>query len=84
VVCPAAKFTVPDGSVPATKSDALAFDPPLPLTAQAADAVPVLIPERVTVKVNGVVPLLPSLSVAFTAAIDNVEAADVAAVARKV
>lgn len=74
VVCPAAKLTVPLGNAPPTKSVPLAGLGPLPVTAHAAEAAPVLVPVRVTVKVKGVLPLLPSDWYALLAAIDKVAA----------
>ena len=56
---PAAKVIVPLGNVP-PKSAASAGVPPRPLTVKSADASPLVSPVRVTVKVNGVVPLFPS------------------------
>src|SRR5262249_57163809 len=53
------------------KRAGLAGLPPLPVTAQAGDEVPVVSPERVTVNVNGVLPLLPSFLFASNAAIAN-------------
>ena len=72
LVSPAAKFTVPEGSVPPVKSAALGSDPLL-VTAQVALLAAVVEPARVTVKVNGVVPEFPSGRLAFVAAIDRVE-----------
>ena len=60
LVWPAAKLSVPKGSAPPAKSAAFAGRPPLPVTAQWTLLVPVVPPERVTVKVNGVLPILPS------------------------
>src|SRR5262249_24868346 len=60
-VSPAANVTVPDGRTPPAKSAAFAGFVPPPVTAQFTlpdDDVP---PVRLTVKVNGVVPLLPSV-----------------------
>ena len=73
LVWPAANVTVPDGNTPPVKSVLLAGFAPLPSTAQATEATPVVLPARVTVKVNAVLPLLPSLKVAFVAAIESVE-----------
>jgi hypothetical protein len=56
---PAAKDTVPPGSKP-PKSVPLAGLTPLPATAYTTPAVPLVLPLRVTVKANGVVPELPS------------------------
>src|SRR5262245_26399596 len=71
LVWPAAKLTVPVGNTPpsAAKSAALAGLAPLPETVQVADDAPVVLPERVTVKVNGVLPVLPSALLAAAAAI---------------
>ena len=74
VVWPAAKNTVPEGKTFPTKSAASAGLEPLPVTAHAADDVPVTPPARVTVKVNGVLPLSPSLLFALAAAIESVDA----------
>ena len=71
VAAPAAKVTVLEGRKPPTKSAALAGLVPLPATAQAAEEAALRSPVRVTVKVNGVVPLLPSLLSALAAAIER-------------
>src|SRR5262245_16445761 len=63
----ARKLTVPVGNAPPVKSVALAGLPPLPVTAQVADDAPVVSPERVTVNVNAVRPLLPSALFVFAA-----------------
>ena len=68
VAAPAANETVPVGRTPPVKSAALA----VPVTANAADAVPVRSPDRLTVKVNAVEPALPSALLAASAKIDNV------------
>ena len=70
LVSPAAKLTVPVGSAPPAKSAAVT---PLPLTAQLAVLVPVVSPLRVTVKVKGVAPALPSALFAEAAVIEIVE-----------
>ena len=62
---------MPEGSTPPVKSAAFAGLPPLPVTAQATLLVPVVSPERVTVKVNGVLPELPSAWLALPAAIES-------------
>ena len=72
LVCPAAKLTVPDGSTPPAKSAALAGLPPLPATAHAADAATPVLPLRVTVKVNAVLPVVLSASVAAAVAMARV------------
>jgi hypothetical protein len=69
LVSPAAKLTVPVGSAPPTKSLADAGLVPEPITAQLAVLVCATYPERVTVKVNGVLPVLPSDLTADAAAI---------------
>ena len=73
VVSPAAKLTVPLGSMPFAKSAALAGLAPLPVTAQFTLAAAVVSPERVTVKVKDLVPSLPSVWLALVAAIDRLE-----------
>ena len=61
LVWPAAKFTVPDGNTPPTKSAPFTGFAPVPATVQVALAADVVVPVRVTVKVNGVVaPAAPS------------------------
>src|SRR5690349_5251022 len=73
LVWPAAKLTVPDGSTPPAKAPAGAGLLPDPLTAQWALVAMLVLPARLTVKVNGVVvPVAPSASVAFAAAIASV------------
>ena len=71
LVSPAAKLTVPEGSAPPTKSAASAAFAPLPVTAQSAEPAWLVSPERVTVKVNAVLPLLPSALLADAAAIET-------------
>ncbi len=64
--------TCPAGSCPPIKSAPLAAvieATPPPVTAQSAPAVPAVSPVRVTVKVNAVLPLLPSAFSALTGAI---------------
>ena len=51
LVSPAAKFTVPAGSTPPTKSVAAAGLAPLPVTAQPAVLAWLVLPLRLTVKV---------------------------------
>ena len=75
LVSPAAKLIVPAGNALPVKSAALAALPPDPATAQLAPAVMAMLPERVTVKVNGVDPLLPSALLALVAAIESTAAA---------
>src|SRR5205807_1782386 len=58
---------VPDGRTPPVKSAALAGLPPLPVTAQLAEEAPVVRPDRATVKVNAVLPALPSALLAWSA-----------------
>ena len=64
LVSPAAKLTVPLGRVLPPKSAAST----LPVTAQLTELAPMVSPERVTVKVKSLVPLLPSAWVASVAA----------------
>ena len=71
LVSPAAKLTVPEGSAPPVKSVASAAFAPLPVTAQSAEPAWLVSPERVTVKVNAVLPLLPSALLADAAAIET-------------
>jgi hypothetical protein len=72
---PAANDTLPDGSTDPAKSAAIAWFPPLPVTAQETLDVTVRSPERVTVNVNGVGSLpVPSAFSADTAAIATVGA----------
>ena len=71
LVSPAAKLTVPFGKLPPTKSLALAAFAPDPATSQFALLAADVSPERVTVKVNGVCPELPSALRAEAEAIDN-------------
>ncbi len=61
LVSPGAKLTVPDGKTPPTKSVALAGKVPLLVTAQLTLLLPVVLAERVTVKVKALLPLLPSV-----------------------
>ena len=56
LVSPAAKLTVPDGRTAPTKSDPAAGLAPLPVTAQLALVAMLVLPPRVTVKVNAVLP----------------------------
>src|SRR5438477_8859085 len=56
LVSPAAKLTVPEGKAAPTKSDPAAGLAPLPVTAQLALVAVLVLPPRVTVKVNGVLP----------------------------
>ena len=56
LVSPAAKLTVPDGKTAPAKSEAEAGLAPLPVTAQLALVAMLVLPPRVTVKVNGVLP----------------------------
>ena len=74
LVCPAAKLTVPLGRVLFAKSVALAGLVPLPVTAQLAVLAPLVLPERVTVKVKALLPVLPSVWVALVAAIARLAA----------
>ena len=67
-VSPAAKLTMPDGSTPPVKSAPLTA---APLTVQSALAGWSVLPVRVTVKVNGVLPDWPSALSALAAAIDK-------------
>ena len=68
----AANDTVPDGSTDSTKSAALAWLAPLPVTAQKTLDAAARSPARVTVNVNGVVPAaVPSALSADVAAIDT-------------
>jgi len=71
LAAPAAKLTVPEGSTPPTKSVPLAGLLPLPVTAQLAEDVAERSPVRVTVKVNGVAPLLPSAVGAFAGVMES-------------
>ena len=73
VVSPARKLTLPVGKVP-PKSAALAGLTPLPITAKLALLAMDVSPERVTVNVNGVVPLFPSFWVTKVGAIARVGA----------
>ena len=70
---PTARVTLPVGRVPPVKSAALAAFVPLPVTAQDTLDVPVVSPERVTVKVKEVdPPPVPSGLMADVAAIASV------------
>jgi hypothetical protein len=71
LVWPAAKLTVPEGRTPWVKSAAFAGWLPLPVTAQATLAAPAVLPERVTVKVKGVVPALPSKWLTLAGPMEN-------------
>jgi hypothetical protein len=51
---------VPEGITPPVKSMAFARLLPLPVTTRATPLLPVVLPERVTVRVSGVLPKLPS------------------------
>ena len=74
LVSPAAKFTVPLGRTLPSKSVLLAKLVPLPVTAYCTLLASVVEPLRVTVKVKGVLPLLPSNLDASVAAIARVVA----------
>ena len=65
---PAAKLTVPVGSVPPVKSAPFTAGP---VTAHWALAAPLRSPVRLTVKVNAVLPAWPSRLLALVAAIDS-------------
>ena len=69
LISAAAKFTVPVGNTPPTKSVALAGFVPDPITAQLTELTPVVLPERFTVKVKALLPLFPSVWFALVAAI---------------
>ena len=56
LLSPAAKVTVPEGSAAAPKSAASAGLEPEPLTAQAAEELPLVSPVRLTVKVKALEP----------------------------
>ena len=56
LVSAAAKLTVPEGRTPPAKSDPAAALAPLPVTAQLALLAMLVLPPRVTVKVNGELP----------------------------
>src|SRR5438067_13751675 len=71
LVSPAAKLTVPEGKAAPTKSDPAAGLAPLPVTAQLALVAVLVLPPRVTVKVNGVLPDCASALCALCAAIDS-------------
>ncbi len=73
-VSPAAKLTEPDGAAPPWKSLALAGLVPEPLTDQATLEVPLVSPDRVTVKAKAVVPLFPSGCVTVVGESDSVGA----------
>lgn len=60
VVAPAAKFKVPEGSTPPTKSFAEAALAPMPATDQPIDRGSAVAPDLVAVKTNAVVPDNPS------------------------
>ena len=64
----AAKVTVPDGNVP-PKSAALAGLVPVPVTPQLTKFIPVVRPNRRTVKIKALVPEFPSDRVALVGAI---------------
>jgi len=68
----AAKVTVPVGNVP-PKSAALAGLAPVPVTAHLTVFIPVVLPERVTLKVKALLPELPSVCTALLGAIAKVE-----------
>ena len=68
-VSPAAKLTVPLGSAPPTKSEADAGLAPLPASDQDTLFAEPVLPVRVTVNVNGVVPDWPSALSAASAKI---------------
>src|SRR5262245_26810601 len=70
LVSPAAKLTGPVGNA-APKSAAVAGLLPLPVTASLSVDAAVVLLLRVTVRVNGVLPLLPSFRLAVAAAIDS-------------
>ena len=70
-VSPAANDSVPPFSAPAAKSERLAPLAPEPTIDQETLCGPEVSPDRVTVKVNGVVPLLPSALSADVAAIET-------------
>ena len=61
-------MTVPDGNVP-LKSVTLAGLVPVPVTTQLTVFVPVVAPNRVTVKVKALLPELPSVCTALVGAI---------------
>jgi hypothetical protein len=69
LVSPAAKLTTPVGKALPKKSAAAAALLPEPVTAQLAVLAWFVAPVRVTVKVNAVLPLLPSAFTAEVAAI---------------
>src|SRR3954469_17119869 len=71
-VSPAPNVTVPDGSTPPAKTDALAACSPLPPTDQSKDWFEAKAWPSITVKVKAVVPLLPSILLASAATIDTV------------
>ena len=64
---PGSNVSVPDGNTPPTKSAPLAAEVPEPVTAKSTVADWLVSPERVTVKVNGVEPVLPSALAALVA-----------------
>ena len=60
LLSPAAKKTLPEGSTAPVKSAGLAGSEPEPLTAQAAEEIPLVSPVRLTVKVKAMEPASPS------------------------
>ena len=53
----AAKVTIPDGKVPPKSAASM----PVPVTAQFTAFVPVVVPDRVTVKLKALLPEFPSV-----------------------